>query len=341
MSQRRLTHRDSMQQGGGASANAAEADKQQGPPERPWADAGPAHRQQAAQAASPTKQVRQPISGPMDRQFAADARAPGTSAAAPPAEAAAEAAAAVAAAPAADGAAQPAAAAEDFSFDVASPPRTRVWSVAQAAGRGGKGADVLPSFLQRAVVAAVPAEAAEAPEPLPLAPTQESPVKPQPRQAAGNGGSPILALPPMSQLDQSVLDSLPLVTRRELELAYGERRLLAHGRQLRSLSSTPFTMGFHTLVVVQVRSDGRPGKGEIFRGWHIAFKAFHAAYIKGTVEGNVRCVAVQASTGTSLRLDSPRSTRSRADDSRASGQPQPLRRSPLGGRTWPASFFCL
>lgn len=329
-----------MQQGGGASANAAEADKQQGPPERPWADAGPAHRQQAAQAAR-TKQARPPTSGPMDRQFAADARAPGTSAA-PPAEAAAEPAAAVAAAPAADGAAQPAAAAEDFSFDVASPPRTRVWSVAQAAGRGGKGADMLPSFLQRAVVAAVPAEAAEAAEPLPLAPTQESPIKPQPQQAGGSGGSPILALPPMSQLDQSVLDSLPLVTRRELELAYGERRLFAHGRQLRSLSSTPFTMGFHTLVVVQVRSDGRPGKWEIFRGWYFAFKALLAAYIKGTVEGNVRCVAVQASTGTSLRLDSPRSTRSRADDSRASGQPQPLRlrRSPLGGRTWPASF-CL
>lgn len=33
-----------------------------------------------------------------------------------------------------------------------------------------------------------------------------------------------MTLPPVSQLDQSVLDSLPLVTRRELELAYGADR---------------------------------------------------------------------------------------------------------------------
>lgn len=57
---------------------------------------------------------------------------------------------------------------------------------------------------------------AEPEEPLPTAPTQDSPLKPLP-QKPGN----IVALPPASQLDQSVLDSLPLVTRRELEMAYG------------------------------------------------------------------------------------------------------------------------
>ena len=35
-------------------------------------------------------------------------------------------------------------------------------------------------------------------------------------------GTPVVALPPSSQLDESVLDALPLALKRELELAYGE-----------------------------------------------------------------------------------------------------------------------
>lgn len=125
----------------------------------------------------------------------------------------------------------------DFTFDVVGPQ-----SSPQARNIGEA---PLPSFLQRAMAAAAPHVAdpvvhaaahekaacseqtaaaegveayvkAEPGEPLPTAPTQDSPIKHLPPKP-GN----IVALPPASQLDQSVLDSLPLVTRRELEMAYG------------------------------------------------------------------------------------------------------------------------
>lgn len=109
-----------------------------------------------------------------------------------------------------------------------SPPRAARGRV----GPSGHAAEVLPSFLQRAIAAAAPAEG-EATEPLPTAPTQDSPLKPRPQERhadaqpdSGKGqGCGIVALPPVSQLDQSVLDSLPLVTRRELEMAYGAQPL--------------------------------------------------------------------------------------------------------------------
>ena len=37
-----------------------------------------------------------------------------------------------------------------------------------------------------------------------------------------NGSTPIQALPPMGQIDASVLDALPLQLKRELERAYGK-----------------------------------------------------------------------------------------------------------------------
>lgn len=203
-------------QAGGAAADASQ------PPEHPWADAGPATRPVAPRRDSPAKQARPAFSGLLDQQFAALPRATDP-ARADAAEAAAD--------PSSDAGA---AAAGDFTFDVVSPLR----AARGGARRAGHADEVLPSFLQRAVAAAAPAqpeaaepEAAEPEdaEPPPTAPTQDSPLKvrllEQPAAAAspdgGRGQGGIVALPPVSQLDLSVLDSLPLVTRRELELAYG------------------------------------------------------------------------------------------------------------------------
>lgn len=223
--------------------------QQMAPPERPWADAGPAGQPAAPQSGSPAKAGR-PSSGPV---------APGLWSSAPAEPAAAQPDASASPALEAQHGDQPCAAGAkkssgdiDFTFDVVRPPR----GARSAAASAAKAADVLPSFLQRAMAAAAPldgAAAAEAPahaagsgkpaaraadaaavhvnaqaphpnaaEPLPTAPTQDSPLKPRPQQEVAPAQPlGIMTLPPVSQLDQSVMDSLPLVTRRELELAYG------------------------------------------------------------------------------------------------------------------------
>jgi hypothetical protein len=101
----------------------------------------------------------------------------------------------------------------------------------QAGQQAPAGSDVLlPSYLQAALAAAdsssVPGaqgpqgSAVDARQPSVAAPAQ-SRSKPAQVQASQREVSEVERLPPVSQLDASVLDALPLHLKRELEMAYG------------------------------------------------------------------------------------------------------------------------
>ena len=105
-------------------------------------------------------------------------------------------------------------------------------AASQPAQAGGD--NVLPSYLQAALAAADSSLAASAPaalldaEVLPSnsqqqAEAQPAALRPQaaPDRAQKRKAADIERLPPVSQLDASVLDALPLHLKRELEMAYG------------------------------------------------------------------------------------------------------------------------